>query len=141
MKTCPRCDEVKSLDEFYKASGNKVRLPCITCKRELYREQPAKFAHQRIARTGLTYEDFEERLRQQEGVCAICGRPETARYRDRVKRLNVDHDHAHCPGRSSCGECVRGLLCSACNQAIGLLRDNPTLCRLAAWYLEGYVWI
>lgn len=28
------------------------------------------------------------------------------------------------------------MLCPSCNQALGLLKDNPDLCRLAAPYLE-----
>ncbi len=49
----------------------------------------------------------------------------------------VDHDHARCPGKQSCGECVRGILCNPCNQAIGLMSDNPATLRLAAEYLES----
>jgi hypothetical protein len=41
----------------------------------------------------------------------------------------VDHDH-------STGA-VRGLLCGACNKAIGLLKDNPQLARSIASYLEN----
>jgi hypothetical protein len=39
----------------------------------------------------------------------------------------VDHDHA--TGR------VRGLLCAACNAALGLLQDNPRVILSAADYL------
>jgi hypothetical protein len=43
--------------------------------------------------------------------------------------LSVDHNHAT-------GE-IRGLLCQACNHAIGKFKDKPELCRKAADYLEG----
>lgn len=40
-----------------------------------------------------------------------------------------DHDHQT--------QEFRGLLCSRCNTGLGMYRDNPTLLRLAAYYLEG----
>ncbi len=43
-------------------------------------------------------------------------------------RLVIDHCH-------STGA-IRGLLCSNCNTAIGLLSDNPEIIRKAADYLE-----
>lgn len=39
-------------------------------------------------------------------------------------KLNVDHDHSCCPGYKSCGKCVRGALCTPCNSALGLLKDD-----------------
>jgi hypothetical protein len=60
-------------------------------------------------------------LQIQSGVCAICGGGNGDR------RLAIDHDHM--TGR------VRGLLCSACNRAIGLLRDSPDRFTKAATYL------
>jgi hypothetical protein len=59
--------------------------------------------------------------------CDICGEEAT---------LNIDHDHAHCPGWKTCGECVRGTLCTGCNQGIGMLRDDPDILRRAALYVE-----
>lgn len=50
--------------------------------------------------------------------------------------LHVDHDHACCPEGShkgrvtrSCGACVRGWLCMQCNNALGLLKDDPQALR------------
>lgn len=39
----------------------------------------------------------------------------------------IDHDHTCCDGSHSCGACIRGMLCNACNVGLGcierLLRD------------------
>lgn len=63
---------------------------------------------------------------------------------DRVDRLSIDHDHSCCPyvpdkrGRKvSCGQCVRGLLCSNCNTALGLLGENVSRIEGLLTYLEN----
>lgn len=51
-------------------------------------------------------------LQEQGGVCAICKQP------PRRNKLHVDHDHSCCPGKRSCGRCIRGLLCASCNSKL-----------------------
>jgi hypothetical protein len=70
---------------------------------------------------GITLEVFEQMLREQGGVCAICGGTEGA------KTLNIDHSHQH--------GAVRGLLCTACNVAVGFYEKYG---RAAARYLSRY---
>lgn len=53
---------------------------------------------------GITWEQYDQMLSSQGGVCALCGDP------PKGKRLAVDHDHK--TGK------VRGLLCSFCNHRI-----------------------
>lgn len=61
-------------------------------------------------------------------------------------RLHVDHDHNCCPydkkfptvTQKSCGECVRGILCSNCNSALGMLKENPRAIRGLLEYLERF---
>jgi hypothetical protein len=77
---------------------------------------------------GITVEQYDQMFDNQAGLCAICEQPETMTYRGVVKQLCVDHDHVT-------GE-VRGLLCAACNFAIGKFKDDPALLRAAAQYLE-----
>lgn len=74
-------------------------------------------------------------LDKQGGVCAICGREETAHH---SLLLKIDHDRTCCSGSRSCGRCVRGLLCSNCNRAIGLFGDDAAAIRAAAAYLENF---
>lgn len=65
---------------------------------------------------GITLEQFEEMRDRQGGCCAMCGKTEE----ENGRQLAIDHDHACCPEQlQSCGECVRGLLCSECNIAVG----------------------
>ena len=53
--------------------------------------------------------------------------------------LVVDHDHACCPvEKSSCGRCVRGLICRNCNAAAGQLRDSADAARSLAAYLDRW---
>ena len=58
-------------------------------------------------RSGIGADEFDEILRAQGGVCAICGRPDPE---------HVDHDHTS--GR------VSGILCSDCNGGLGQFRDS-----------------
>jgi hypothetical protein len=75
---------------------------------------------------GITLGQFNFILESQKGSCAICPRLHT---NDRP--LFVDHDHK--TGK------VRGLLCTGCNTAIGMLKDNPEYCLKASRYLEDNV--
>jgi hypothetical protein len=60
------------------------------------------------------------------GRCSLCADP-----LDRSQAV-IDHDHDHCPLNRSCRLCRRGLLCHACNVAVGLLRDDPDRVDLVA---------
>lgn len=75
--------------------------------------------------------DYEAILERQGGVCAICGGAGRDGY-----RLDVDHDHSCCPGESSCGKCIRGLLCGSCNRALGMFGDDPNRMLNAIEYLS-----
>jgi len=74
---------------------------------------------------GITMSEYKEILKSQGDGCAICGRKSDVADR----RLAVDHCHES-------GD-VRGVLCSLCNQALGLFLDKPELLRAAADYLES----
>jgi hypothetical protein len=73
-------------------------------------------------------------LALQGGGCAVCGcTPE-----ENGKRLAVDHDHACCAGRESCGKCIRGLLCVKCNSLLGYADDDPARLSAAMTYLANW---
>lgn len=86
-----------------------------------------------LARYGLTAELYAAMVEAQGAVCAICGRPDTKHHSPLLK---MDHDRTCCPEGRSCGKCVRGLLCSACNTALGLFCDNPEILQSAIDYLN-----
>jgi hypothetical protein len=77
---------------------------------------------------GVTLDWYNEQLSKQGGVCAICRNPETAVIHG--KQISLAVDHCHDTGA------VRGLLCKACNQAIGLLRHDASLLKAAIEYLD-----
>lgn len=67
---------------------------------------------------------------EQDGVCAICGRPETKVLKGKKLSLSIDHDHE--TGK------VRGLLCMDCNTSIGKFKHNKELLLNAVRYLDEY---
>lgn len=75
--------------------------------------------------TGLTLEQYQILLDKQQGKCAICNQASESK---RFTRLHVDHNHDN-------GE-IRGLLCSSCNTAIGLLKEDPQVLRNCIEYLK-----
>lgn len=99
-------------------------------KCKIWRDSNPDYNPNRIARRhGLTLEQYKALLVKQAGLCAICGQL--------AKKLLVDHDHSCCAGKRGCGKCVRGLLCSFCNHALGHFRDNAVVVIRAAEYLRS----
>lgn len=136
---CKVCSEVKPVSEFYmqstdpahRAYGRRqgrckvcVRGQTGTYQRE-HRERASELQRRWrfLNQYGITPDDYDRILSDQQGTCAICLGPPRGRW----KTFVVDHDHA--TGRP------RGLLCGNCNRAIGLLGDNPDLMRAAVLYL------
>lgn len=85
-------------------------------------------------RHGLEPARVEALLLRQGSRCAICRTPQAD---EPGRRLAVDHDHAHCPGKTGCPECVRGLLCIHCNNILRSAKDDLAILRRAITYLEG----
>lgn len=62
---------------------------------------------------GISQAEYEEMLRKQAGLCAICHKTNVYKHHlsGMIPRLHIDHDHE--TGR------VRGLLCFSCNTKLG----------------------
>jgi Recombination endonuclease VII len=81
---------------------------------------------------GITVEDYDRMLAEQNGGCAICERKPDRVRRRTGKVLDLAVDHSHEDGH------VRGLLCTDCNVVLGLMDDSPDLLRAAVAYLERH---
>lgn len=144
----PYCETVVDADELvYRSRGEvagAVRWYCSKLCRERHvrievqrrrRERPESAQRDRELRVerkyGIPYSTFERLYSEQLGRCAVCAAP----LSEQTKGAQVDHDHSCCPGASSCGACVRGLLCSNCNGGLGFFRDDVELLRSAINYL------
>jgi hypothetical protein len=77
---------------------------------------------------GISLDQWESMHRAQGGVCAICAMQE---HEKSFRYANLAVDHCHTTGK------IRGLLCSACNRAIGLLQDDPARAMRLANYLQS----
>ena len=85
----------------------------------LYREK--ELDRIRFSKYGISGNEFRIRLTNQKNKCPIC-------EQILVRNPSVDHDHL--TGK------IRGLICNACNLAIGNAGDSPDRLRRMADYLE-----
>ena len=81
---------------------------------------------------GIRLEQYEALAQQQNHVCAICQQPEKSLDKDGGPR-KMPVDHCHETGK------VRGLLCTPCNRALGMFRDDANLLKRAIEYLHKAV--
>lgn len=129
MKTCTQCGLEKELQEFHKRAAmlDGRKSECKECSRN-YQKQRYDSGLARAAiyvrQYGITLEQYDLMVDEQNGCCKICGTDEPGGNR---KRFSIDHNH-------QTGE-VRGLLCGSCNAALGLLKDNPEILQSAFNYL------
>lgn len=98
-----------------------------------YWKKQARKLRNQLRPYGLTVEQYQHLLADQDGRCAICRSSEPGGRGG----WNIDHDHSCCPDKSSCGECIRGLLCWSCNLMLGNASDDPIRLRAAAEYVEA----
>ena len=120
-KKCISCNRTKPIGafDFHNKDAGTMRNQCKSCR-----------SIKQLERTyGITRKEYEDLLKKQEGRCAICNTKTPSKDKS-FKRLFIDH--CHTTGK------VRGLLCSTCNQGLGLLKDDMNLLNNAILYLKNY---
>ena len=78
---------------------------------------------------GIDTRHYAEMLIAQNGLCAICGRPDSGDKRTN----NFAVDHCHDSG------VVRGLLCASCNKGLGMFNDSVESLSNAIKYLQKHL--
>jgi hypothetical protein len=144
-KKCICCLDTKNIIFFTKQVGKNGRKfrdsICNKCKKDKYNFDDLKmqlsevnmFSYSdddtlkgsRYKKYNITEQDYNLLYKLQDGECAIC---KTSQFKLKTK-LAVDHCHK--TGK------VRGLLCSSCNCALGLLKDNKHVIQEALKYLKN----
>jgi len=124
IKVCNACQVPKLLADYAKHPNNRDGLQS-TCR-------ACDSASATVRRHGMTRVEKAERAIAQ-GGCLICGTMQPGPH-----GWVVDHDHNCCGPVKSCDRCQRGILCDACNTALGMAHDDPALLRRMADYLEAH---
>ena len=133
-KECQLCRAWKPESEYgaNRSASDGLRGRCQDCYRATY-DPGAVRARALKKKYNMTVAEYESLVAAQGDSCAICGTTDR-----RGKSWHIDHDHSCCPGDSSCGRCVRGLLCSICNQALGMARDDVAILASMIDYLNAH---
>lgn len=117
---------------IYKRKWRKEN-PCKVEKEQKNQRKLERLRTKKLkTRYGLSLDDDEKMLIDQNGVCAICNEKETVidfRY-NKLRRLSIDHCHK--TGK------VRSLLCSRCNTVIGLIKESDFIINNIKNYLEKH---
>lgn len=153
-KWCSYCKQYLSVDNFTKNKrySDGLQSYCRGCMKQYRKDNKERMDANRAAwfeknadhardkhmqnTYGITLEKYNALLLVQDNCCAICGSDSPGMRNGKELSFSVDHDHNCCPGKKSCGDCVRGLLCSKCNLALGLFGDDEQVLMTAIQYLR-----
>ena len=137
---CTKCKVSKKVTDFYKDTRRKNGITswcreCWKIQEAIRREKlgPKGRKNRKLKNLyGINIEQYQEMLKEQNNLCAVCGNKESMvnSKSNKVQKLCVDHDHT--TGK------VRGLLCTACNKGLGILKDNPDIVLRGYNYLIKY---
>lgn len=148
IKLCPTCKTNKTIDCYsvYKIGKRKGHPAgsCKDCRNALHKNRKRKdpSIYERIEWPsklkrlyGITVDQYESILNDQNQVCAICQSKNS--YSRKYKLIGPEKtkfsvDHCHVTGK------VRGLLCSRCNRALGLIGDNAESAQRMSEYLKKH---
>ena len=115
----------------WRKSPKRIKFMKNFCKlpqtKELHFKYRLKYTHH------IGVDDYNKLFNKQHGKCAICSKLMSIN-----KRLHIDHDHKCCPGKRSCGKCIRGLLCNRCNFILGLCDESTLVLKEAIRYIEKH---
>lgn len=116
-------------EKYARGDGGKMALAQRAAyMREYRKRRPRNVRDTQLKKNyGISLSEWERMYAEQGGVCAICRECESQKSQ-RYANLAVDHCHTS-------GE-VRGLLCNACNRALGFLQDDVERARRLVEYLE-----
>ncbi len=121
-KKCTKCKEEKpaTREYFYRhPRGDGLRTQCKSCSNKV------TFFCGIKRKYGITKEEYNNMLKEQNGKCVICGIDFNNTY-----QIDIDHNHKTSK--------VRGLLCSGCNTGLGKFKENTFILIKAIKYLEKY---
>src|ERR1035438_897110 len=143
MKICKECKVEKPVTEFwvrsdkhYVKKGNYYYSYCKPCSLARHRDwnkTPNGIISKKttvVKRYGLTIKEYDKMVKTQNGLCAICHKPEKALNRGNLTNLSPDHNHIT--------KKVRGLLCRKCNDLLGRAEDSIELLQNSIEYLKHY---
>jgi hypothetical protein len=119
--TPPSVSGIGLVATYGRQGATMGRLPIYASDEERDR---AKLDAALRAKYDIGVEDYDDLMKIQGGLCAICRRPCSS-----GRRLAVDHDHE--------SDEIRGLLCTKCNMAVGFFDDDAEIVRNALRYLLG----
>lgn len=124
-------DYLKKRDKEYRTANKAQRYELSKAWRRRNRDRMRIYAKRAKLKKnfGISLEEYEAIVKQQECRCGICGGkdpggPVTNNF------FAVDHDHDT--------KVIRGLLCFSCNTGLGHFRDDIRLLRKAVQYLQGH---
>lgn len=129
----PKYDDPKRQKEYERKKRWRVANPekARASVENFYVKNPQARREKHLQRKyGIGLQDLYMVLDLQRGGCAICGARSPGRKGRGGKESEWIVDHDHSTGK------VRGVVCHPCNVIMGLAKDNPTLLRDIAHYLE-----